>query len=88
MGRSIYKGKVSRVIIIPREGKVVMVNHGDYFTVYFYFKEVFVSAGDMIDTKQNLGVLISEEDENSSIMHLEIWKVTNKLNPERWIYKK
>lgn len=87
MGRSIYKGKVSRVIIIPREGKVVMVNHGDYFSVYFYFKEVFVSAGDMVDTKQNLGVLITDQDENASVLHLEIWKVTNKLNPEKWIYK-
>ncbi len=87
MGRSIYRGKVSRVIIIPREGKVVMVSHGDYFTVYFYFKEVFVSAGDMIDVKQNLGVLMNDPDENSSIMHLEIWKVTNKLNPENWIFK-
>jgi len=87
MGRSIYRGKVSRVIIIPREGKVVMVSHGDYFTVYFYFKEVFVSAGDMVDIKQNLGILMSDQEENASIMHLEIWKVTNKLNPERWIYK-
>ena len=87
MGRAIYRGKVSRVIIIPGEGKVVMVSHGDYFTVYFYFKEVFVSAGDMVDLKQNLGVLMTNQDENASIMHLEIWKVTNKLNPEKWILK-
>lgn len=87
MGRSIYRGKVSRVIIIPREGKVVMVSHGDYFTVYFYFKEVFVSAGDMIDVKQNLGVLMTDQDENASVLHLEIWQVTNKLDPEKWIFK-
>jgi septal ring factor EnvC (AmiA/AmiB activator) len=86
-GRAIFEGTVSRVIIIPGEGKVVMIRHGEYFTVYFYFKEVFVSAGDKIDTKQKLGVLISEDDESSSIMHLEIWKVTNKMNPEEWIYK-
>jgi len=87
MGRAIYKGKVSRVIIIPREGKVVMVSHGDYFTVYSYFKEVFVSAGDEVDTKQSLGVLVDDQNENASQMHLEIWKVMNKLNPEQWIYK-
>jgi len=87
MGRAIYKGKVSRVIIIPREGKVVMISHGEYFTVYSYFKEVFVSAGDEVDTKQSLGVLVDDQNENASQMHLEIWKVMNKLNPERWIYK-
>ncbi|MAY83188.1 MAG: peptidase M23 [Flavobacteriales bacterium] len=87
MGRAIYKGKVSRVIIIPREGKVVMISHGDYFTVYSYFKEVFVSAGDEVDTKQSLGVLVDDQEENASQMHLEIWKVMNKLDPASWIYK-
>lgn len=86
-GRAIYKGKVSRVIIIPREGKVVMISHGEYFTVYSYFKEVFVSAGDEVDTKQTLGVLVDDQNENASQLHLEIWKVMNKLNPEQWIYK-
>jgi septal ring factor EnvC (AmiA/AmiB activator) len=87
VGRAVYKGKVSRVIIIPREGKVVMISHGEYFTVYSYFKEVFVSAGDEVDTKQSLGVLVDDQDENASQLHLEIWKVMNKLNPEQWIYK-
>ena len=88
IGRSVFEGTVSRVIIIPGEGKVVMVRHGEYFSVYFYFQEVFVAAGDKVDTKQDLGVLIAEEGEASSNMHLEIWKVTNKLNPESWIYRK
>ncbi len=88
IGRAIFEGEVSRVIIIPGEGKVVMIRHGDYFSVYHYFKEVFVSAGDKVDTKQNLGVLIDDDGGSSSTMHLELWKVRSKLNPEYWIYKK
>lgn len=88
VGRSIFEGTVSRVIIIPGEGKVVMIRHGEYFSVYFYFKEVFVTAGDKVDTKQDLGVLLTEEGESTSNMHLEIWKITTKLDPESWIYKK
>lgn len=88
MGRSVFSGTVKRVIIIPGEGKAVMIQHGEYFSVYFYFKEVFVGAGDQVDTKQNIGVLINDDDDATSNMHLEIWKITTKLDPEQWIYKK
>ena len=88
IGRSVFDGTVSKVIIIPGEGKAVLIRHGEYFTLYSYFQEVYVSAGDKITTKQNLGQLITESGESSSSMHLEIWKGMNKLNPESWIYKK
>tara|TARA_R110002096_G_scaffold426165_3_gene635543 strand:- start:9042 stop:10277 length:1236 start_codon:yes stop_codon:yes gene_type:complete len=92
MGRAVYEGTVSKIIVIPNDGKAVMINHGQYFTVYFYFKEVFVSAGEKVSTKQNIGILMSDKDVNTSNLHLEIWKVTgktpDKLNPEQWIYKK
>jgi len=90
--RVVFDGSVSKVMIVPGEGKAVMINHGKYFTVYLYFKEVFVSAGGRVSTKQDLGVLINEEDESSSNLHFEIWFVSgsspDKLNPESWIFKK
>ncbi len=87
MGRAIFDGTVSRVLIIPGEGKVVMIRHGEYFSVYHYFKEVFVSAGDVVTTKQNLGILLDNQEATSN-MHLEIWKTTTKLNPASWIFNK
>lgn len=92
IGRSSFNGTVSNVIIIPGQGKVVLVSHGEYFTLYSYFKEVFVSSGDKLTTKQDIGVLMNESGENTSIMHFEIWKAQGsgkaiKLNPASWIYK-
>ena len=88
MGRAIFDGVVTKIIILPGEGKAVMVSHGEYFTVYSFFKEVFVTTGDKVSTKQNLGVLISDPGESTSTMSLEIWKTYTKLNPESWIFKK
>jgi len=88
MGRAVFKGKVSRIIIVAGEGKAVIINHGQYFSSYTYFKEVFVSAGDEVDTKQNIGVLITEPGESSSNLELGIWKVMNKLDPEDWLFNK
>ena len=92
IGRSSFNGTVSNVIIIPGQGKVVLVNHGEYFTLYSYFKEVFVSSGDKLTTKQDLGILMNETGENTSTMHFEIWKAQGagkpaKLNPSSWIFK-
>ena len=87
IGRAVFNGTVSRVIVIPGQGKVVLVNHGEYFSLYSFFREVYVAAGDKVTTKQNLGILIDEGDEPTGILHFEIWKARTKLNPEGWIFK-
>jgi septal ring factor EnvC (AmiA/AmiB activator) len=86
--RAIFAGVVSSVAIIPGEGKVVMIRHGEYLTVYSYMSEVFVSKGDKIDLKQELGVLVNEAGKSKTQVHLEIWKGMTKLNPKYWIFRK
>lgn len=88
IARAIFDGEVSSVAIIPGGGKVVMIRHGEYLSVYSYFSEVFVNKGDKITTKQHLGTLISEPDKAKTNVHLEIWKGMTKLNPEYWIFRK
>jgi septal ring factor EnvC (AmiA/AmiB activator) len=89
--RAIFKGEVSSIMVISGAGKVVMVKHGSYRTVYSNLKEVFVKKGQKIDTKENIGQLLSEG--SISEAHIEIWKINSdgsmsKQNPETWIYKK
>lgn len=86
--RALFGGEVSSVAIIPGEGKVVMIRHGEYLSVYSYLSDVFVKKGDKITTKQELGVLVNDAGKNKTKIHLEIWKGMTKLNPEYWIYRK
>jgi len=88
VSRAIFEGEVSSIAIIPGEGKVVMIRHGEYLSVYSYMSEVFVKKGDKITTKQDLGVLINESNNNKTSIHMEIWKGMTKLNPEYWIFRK
>ncbi len=88
IARAIFEGEVSSVAIIPGGGKVVMIRHGEYLSVYSYLDEVYVKKGDKITTKQQLGTLISETDKAKTNLHLEIWKGMIKLNPEYWIFRK
>lgn len=88
VARAIFDGEVSSVAIIPGGGKVVMIRHGEYLSVYSYFNDVYVKKGDKITTKQHLGTLVSEPDKAKTNVHLEIWKGMTKLNPEYWIFRK
>jgi len=88
--RAIFNGEVSSVFTISGSGKVVIIKHGNYRTVYSNLKETTVSKGDKIATKQRIGTVIGE---SSSIgkLHFEIHKVsgtaTKSLNPVLWIYR-
>lgn len=82
--RSIFDGKVIRVIMVV-DKYAVLVQHGEYFTLYSNLKDVYVKAGDKVTTKQTLGVVQTDESEGKTEVHLEIWKGSNKMNPENWI---
>jgi len=85
--RSIFEGEITAVIIIPGGGKGVMIRHGEYLSVYTYFQELFVKKGDKVSTKQDLGIVVTDDDKKTNL-HLEIWKNTTKLNPELWLFRK
>lgn len=87
MVRALFEGEVSGIIEIPGQGLAVVLKHGSYRTVYSNLKEVMVAKGQMVDTKQRIGVLI--DGQGRSEAHLEIWQVTSdgmkKLDPSSWI---
>lgn len=85
--RCVYKGTVAAVITIPGMGKTVLVNHGEYFTVYSKLKNVMVSQGQVLTLKQPIGT-IDEDEDGSTEVHFEIWLNQEKQNPEVWLAKK
>lgn len=84
----IYDGKVIGISFIPGYDNMVMVQHGDYYTVYSKLKEVFVEKGAAVSTSQAIGRLGNITKEGNVEMHFELWKGKSKQNPERWLQKK
>ena len=88
--RSVFNGKVTSVLIIPGAGKVVMISHGEYRTVYANLQEVFVKKGEMVSSKDYIGKLLPKEA-GISEAHFEIWKISpsgmNTVNPSIWLSK-
>jgi septal ring factor EnvC (AmiA/AmiB activator) len=82
--RSIFDGKVIRVLLVV-DKYAVLVQHGEYFTLYSNLEQVFVKAGDKVITRQPLGIIQTNEDEGKTELHLEVWRGSNKMDPEQWI---
>ena len=89
--RSIFDGEVTSVINIPGAGKVVIIKHGNYRSVYSNLQDVYVTKGAKVKTKTPVGSLLPTKDGNISVAHFEIHEVkdglVNQLNPNLWISK-
>lgn len=89
--RAVFNGEVTSVLNIPGAGKVVIVKHGNYRTVYSNLQNAYVNKGAKVTTKQVIGSLLVKDGESVSTAHFEIHQVVgtlvNSLNPSLWIAK-
>ena len=85
--RVVFDGVISRIFFIKGKGKAVLVNHGNYFTVYSGLQNVIVKSGDKVISKQTLGTIITSEITKETQLHFEIWKGKETQNPVKWLYK-
>lgn len=84
--RAVFKGAVAGVYDIDG-GKVILIRHGNYISVYSNLSSVEVKKGDQVSTKQQIGRLLNNSSEAYSELHFEIRKDKNPLNPSLWIKK-
>ena len=85
--KSVATGKVSSVAIIQGFNRAVIINHGDYFSVYAKLDNVTVKKGQVIKPGDSLGTVHTGSD-GIAELHFEIWKSFSKLNPEKWLVSK
>ena len=83
--RSVFEGEVSRVFGITGGNTAVIIRHGEYLTVYSNLSEVIVKKGDKINTKQEIGTVYTDLEDQKTILKFQIWKENQKLDPEEWI---
>ncbi|RZK46353.1 MAG: hypothetical protein EOO87_23720 [Pedobacter sp.] len=80
--RAIFGGKVSAVF--EKFGKwYVMIKHGEYFTIYQNLKNVSVSSGQTVTTKQSIGT--AGLTDGIPEVGLQINRGATPLNPESWV---
>lgn len=82
--KAVFKGTVSAVLNIPGQQKALLINHGDYFTVYSRLISVDVKKGDNVSLNQKLGTVWTDQ-EGKTVLQFQVWKGQVKQNPAAWI---
>jgi len=83
--RTVFNGKVSRVMSFPNLNKVVIIRHGEYLTVYSNLEEVTVKDGQTVTTKQMIGKVHTNPDDSRTDLHFEIWLGKTTQDPQEWL---
>ena len=87
--RCIFGGKVTAVITIPGANNAVIINHGNYFTVYSNLDRVTVHTGEKLAVRQEIGTVGVDKITGDPQVELEIWKAPDvKLDPEQWLIRR
>jgi len=84
---SVFKGVITKILILPNGLKVVIVRHGEYLSVYSNLYDVSVAKNQHIEAKDIIGTLYIDKASNTNVLGFQIWKGREKLNPSHWLIK-
>ncbi|GAB4408299.1 MAG: peptidoglycan DD-metalloendopeptidase family protein [Bacteroidia bacterium] len=84
--RAIHDGRISGVQKLPLSGTVVIVEHGDYRTVYANLEDVEVKPGELISAHQRLGRVRTDHRTGESLLQFLIYQEPDRfVDPARWL---
>jgi septal ring factor EnvC (AmiA/AmiB activator) len=85
--RAVFDGTVLAVQVTSGNKKAVLIQHGNYITVYKNLENTNLTTGDKVKTKQEIGTIFTDKITGKTILGFEFWNNTQKENPKPWIYK-
>ncbi|MFL0352937.1 murein hydrolase activator EnvC family protein [Xanthomarina sp. GH4-25] len=85
--RAVFNGKVLAVQAIKHGNLSVLIQHGNYVTVYKNLAKVYVKKGDNVKTKQEIGQVFTNPSNKETQLNFSIFKESATQNPADWIYK-
>lgn len=84
--RAVFDGTVTQRFAVPGSNNAVIIQHGEYRTVYANLTEIFVTVGQKVKAKQPIGKIYTDRDrDNKTELYFQIWKSRTLLNPEPWL---
>lgn len=85
--RVVFDGKVLAIQVLPGKKKAVLIQHGNYISVYKNLDNVTVQKGDIVKTKQEIGKIHTDKTTGKTVLAFVLFKEIKRENPEEWVYK-
>ena len=83
--RAVFEGDITQIVFVQGLNNTVIIRHGNYLTTYSNLASVNVKTGDKVTLNQVIGRLSNSDNSDDCVLHFEIWKETENLNPEQWL---
>ena len=81
--KAVFDGVVKQVMVMPGYNQCVLIQHGNYFTLYCKLKSLNVAEGDKVKTSDVIGTI--DAIGGMVQLHFEVWKGSKPQNPETWL---
>lgn len=86
--RAIYEGEVEMVKKVPLHGYMMIIRHGNYFTLYSDIEGPQVSKGDKVTERQPIATARTDKSSGETRIHFEMYLDAKPMNPEEWISRR
>jgi septal ring factor EnvC (AmiA/AmiB activator) len=86
--RSIFDGVVYVILDMGSMGKVIIIRHGEYISVYQGLATVSVKKDDKVTMKQHIGTVGKALGKTTHELHFEILREFTHLDPQVWLSQK
>ena len=84
--RAVFEGEVTSIAVSPTGGKLVIIRHGEYLSVYCNLGEVLVKTGQKVNVKEVIGTVMYNEEDDKTSINIQIWKGQKAMDPGGWLY--
>lgn len=84
--RAVFAGVVSKIYKLSPVNTMVVIQHGEFFTMYQNLSSISVSVGDKVALKQTIGKIRTNGDTGKTILKFMISQNTTFTNPAGWLY--
>ena len=85
--RTIFNGEVYSIIKSKNNTHTILIQHGNFFTVYKNLSDIYVKKGDKLNTKDSIGKIATDPLNGQTILSFSIFNNGVPQNPRFWIYK-
>ncbi len=83
--KPVFPGTVVAVRYVSGSDYLVIVQHGEYYTLYSQLEDHYVKKDDKVTLDTNLGILANDKRPE---LHFEVWRNNIRLNPGDWLKRK
>ena len=83
--RTIFEGKVLSILKFKGSNLTVLIQHGNYISVYKNLSKVYVNKGQDVESLEIIGQVFSNNSDSKTTLQFSIFNNTTALDPYLWI---